>query len=351
MQPVKRIFKNSLERFVQELFMASGLPAVDAELVARMLVLQEMRGVVTHGLRRVFSNLEGLSNKQMNPRPNRAVLCDERATVLLDGDHGVGTLGCMDAMERAITKAGQFGIGIGIVINNNHFQSAAPYCLRAIEAGMISICFSNTWASMGYPGTNIRAIANSPLGFGVPTGAEFPIVFDSALTTSGGKLDQWIREGKSIPAALLGIDKHGNPSADPAAVLGGGVPWPIGDYKGAGLAILVEVLTGVLGGGGFLYGIQPPDLRASKENAESQCCIAIQIACFMPMEKFCQRMNQFINDLKSNPTAPGHAEILLPGERAQRKLEESLRDGVFVETEVRAELQTWATRLGVISPF
>jgi LDH2 family malate/lactate/ureidoglycolate dehydrogenase len=202
---------------------------------------------------------------------------------------------------------------------------------------------------MGYPGATGRAIANSPLGFGVPTGAGFPIVFDSALTTSGGKLSQWIREGKSIPAALLGVDKQGNPSADPQAVLYDGAPWPIGDYKGAGLAILVEVLSGVLGGGAFLHDILPPTMCKSKENGESQCCLAIDIGHFMPLQDFHKRIAAFIADLKSNPLAPGYSEILLPGERAQRALEECRKVGVPVEADVAVELQAWAARLGVAS--
>lgn len=340
-----------LTAFVQKLFVAAKLPDADARLCAEIHVLQEVRGVTTHGLRHVFMNLDSLTKGQMNPCPDRTVLRDEAATVVLDGDHGVGLVGCMDAMHRTIVKAKQFGIGIGIVIHSNHFLSAAPYCLRATEHGMIGICFSNTWASMGYPGTNVRAIANSPIGFGIPSDAEFPIIFDSALTTSGGKLSQWIREGKTIPPALLGMDKEGNPSSDPTAVLRGGTPWPIGGHKGAGLAVLIEILTGVLGGSGFLHGIQPPSLRTSKEESESQCCIVIDIARFMPLTEFRERMVAFIGDLKGNPLASGYAEILLPGERAHRTQLHCLQNGVTLETDVAADFSAWAEQLNVALPF
>ena len=340
-----------LTAFVEELFVAAKLRDADARLCAEIHVLQEMRGVTTHGLRHIPLNLDALTKGQMNPSPNRAVLHDEAATVVLDGDQGVGILGCVDAMDRAVMKAKQYGVGIGIVINNNHFLSAAPYCLRAIEEDTIGICCSNTWGSMGYPGTNVRAIAYSPIGFGIPNANEFPVVFDAALTTSGGKLAQWIREIKTIPPRLLGIGKEGNPSTDPQGVLHGGTPWPIGDHKGAGLAVLVEVLTGVLGGGAFLHGIQPPGLRKSKENAESQCCIAIDIVRFMPMTTFEERTVAFIADLKSNPLAPGYAEILLPGERAHRAWLRCQQDGVALEADVAEELRSWSLRLNVACPF
>jgi LDH2 family malate/lactate/ureidoglycolate dehydrogenase len=340
-----------LTAFIKNLFVAAKLPDPDAELCADIHVLQEMRGVTTHGLRHVPMNLDGFTTGQINPRPNRTVLRDEAATIVLDGDGGVGIVGCMDAMHRTITKAKEFGIGIGIIIHSNHFLSAAPYSLHAIEHGMIGICFSNSWATMGYPGTNVRAIGNSPIGFGVPCAAEFPIIFDAALTTSGGKLTQWVREGKTIPPALVGINKQGDPSSDPTAVLDGGTPWPIGGHKGAGLAVLVEVLTGVLGGGAFLRGVKPRGLRTSRKESESQCCVVIDIARFMPLAEFRERMFAFIGDLKSNPIASGYAEILLPGERARRTQLDCLQNGLTLETDVAVELRAWAQRLNVACPF
>lgn len=344
------ISPNLVTAFLETLFIAAGLRNDDAQLCAQTYVLQETRGVTTHGLCHVPSVLEDLTRSRMNPRPTRTVLHDEKATVVLDGDNGIGMLGCMEAINRAVSKAKEFGVGIGIVTRNNHFLAAAPYCLRAVEQGMIGLCCSNTNPAMGYPGTNARAIGNQPIGFGVPTAAGFPIVFDAALTTSGGKLLKWIREGKTIPAALLGSDSEGKLSANPEAVLHGGTPLPIGDHKGAGLAILVEILTGVLGGGGFLHGVKIPDLRASSDARPSQCCIAIDVECFMPIQEFRHRMGAFIADLKSNPLVPG-CEILLPGERAHQTRVMSLEHGVPLKEDVAAELRVWARNFGVACPF
>lgn len=340
-----------LTSFIQGLFDAVGLSESDAASCAEIHDQQEMRGVTTHGLRHVPVSLDSLNKHLVNPLPNRVVLRDQAATLVIDGDGGAGIAGCMDAMHRSIAKAKQFGIGIGIVIRSNHFLSAAPYCLRALAHGMIGICFSNTWASMGYPGTNVRAIANSPLGFGIPSTLVFPILFDSALTTSAGKLSQWIREGKTIPPALSGINAEGSQSFDPVAVLQGGTPWPIGGHKGAGLAVLVEMLTGVLGGGAFLHGIHPLEFRTSKEESESQCCIVIDVEKFMPLAVFRQRVAEFVSDLKSNPPAPDYTEILLPGERAHRSYLRCLQAGVPLETDVSVRLRSWAEQLHVAFPF
>jgi len=341
-----RILVERLHNLVGELFRAAGLPNEDARLCAHTIVLQEMRGVSTHGLRRLAPNLEGLQSGRMSAAPQRRVLRDGGAMAVLDGDHGVGMIGCMAAMDVAIEKAKQFGIGFCVVINNNHFQSAAPYCLRAVEAEMIGIAMSNTQASMGYPGASTRVIGNGPFGFAAPA-QEFPIVFDSSLSTSGGLLEKLIREGKPIAGALAGLDEQGQVTTDPKKVLHGGVPLPIGGHKGAGLALMIEMLTGVLGGGAFLAQIVPPEKRSAKENAESQTCIALNIAHFMESAQFRMRTSAFIADLKNNPLAPGHNEILVPGERGHKASQEALRKGVLLGADIQSELQRWSTTLNV----
>src|SRR6201987_4207804 len=106
----------TLTVLLKELFLAAKLPEDDARLCAEVFLLQEMRGVTTHGLRHVSKNLEHLKEGRINPRPKRVALRDEAATVVLDGDSGIGIAGCMDAMSRSIDKAKHFGIGIAVVI-------------------------------------------------------------------------------------------------------------------------------------------------------------------------------------------------------------------------------------------
>ena len=348
---MKRVSQLKLTKFIADLFHSAGMPARDAREIAGVFVLQEMRGNRTHGLRRIARNLQSVVAGEMNARPKRKVLSNAGGTVVIDGENGIGMLGSMAAMEQAIRKARRQGIGIGIVINSNHFLAAAPYCIRAAEAGMIGLAFSNTYASMGYPGTHKRVIGNGPHGFAAPTAAGYPMVFDAALSTSYGKLMQWVKEGKAIPTQFYGLDSKGRPTQNPQQVVEGGTPVPIGEHKGAGLVLLIEVLTGVLGGGAFLSQIQAPERRKSKRNAESQCCIAIDIAHFMPVPTFKRRLAALITDLKRSPLAPGATAITVPGERAGRCLRESVRRGVIVDADVADELRSLGTQRGVAVPF
>ena len=130
-----------------------------ARLCAEAFVLQEMRGVTTHGLRRVKSTVDQLRSGRLKAQAIYEVVNDDGATVVLDGHGGVGIVACMAAMDRAIEKARAYGIGIATVRNNTHFLAAAPYCLRAVEAGQIGLAMSNSYGSMAYPAPPRRRLA------------------------------------------------------------------------------------------------------------------------------------------------------------------------------------------------
>jgi LDH2 family malate/lactate/ureidoglycolate dehydrogenase len=342
----QRLPAERVRAFLESLFTAAGLSEDNAAICADALLLQEMRGVRTHGLRRVTQYLDSLERGSANATPHIRVLREMDATVMLDADGALGIIACAAAMDRAIDRARRHGIGIVTVVNSNHFLGAAPYCIRAAEAGMIGIACSNSFPAMAYPGTMKAVMGNSPIGYAVPTSLGFPLVFDSAMTTSGGKLLEWARAGELIPDGLAGLDASGRRTTDPGAVLAGGATLPIGLHKGAGLALLVELLTGVLGGGGFLHTV-PSDADLSwRMTDHSQCCIAIDIAHFMPVEVMQARVAAYARDLERFGD-----DVQLPGERAHRSVQDCLANGIAPEDDVAAELRSAARRLGVEAPF
>src|SRR6185369_15440131 len=189
----QRLSHETLTGFVSSLLQATGMRPDDARLCAEAFVLQEMRGVTTHGLRRIRSNVDLLLAGRLKADARVEVLNDDGATVLIDGHGGIGMVACMAAMDAAVAKAHAYGIGIATVRNNTHFLAAAPYCLRAVEAGQIGLAMSNSYGAMAYPGTTEKTLGNAPMGYGIP-GDTFPLVFDAAMTISSGKLLQWQRE-------------------------------------------------------------------------------------------------------------------------------------------------------------
>ena len=335
-----------LTDFVASLMQAAGMRRDDARLCAEAFILQEMRGVTTHGLRRVKSTFDSLLAGRLRPDATLEVVSDDAATAVLDGNGGVGMVACMAAMDRAIAKARTYGIAIVTVRNNNHFLAAAPYCVRAVEAGQIGIAMSNSYGAMAYPGTTKATLGNAPMGYGIP-GEAFPLVFDAAMTISAGKLQQWRRDGVPIPEGLQGLNSEGEPTSDPAEVLAG-VTLPIGLHKGAGLTIMVEALSGMLGGGSFVHGGRPED-AAMEMDSYSQCCIAIDVERFMPLAELKHRVAAYVAAIKLRPLAPGTTELLAPGERAYRSYVTCRDEGIPVEDNVRVDLQACAAQAGVSS--
>ena len=343
-----RVDKSRLREFIEAAFRAAGYQEDDVQIGTDAFLLQEMRGVQTHALRRLHGMLDDVASGRIKTQPNRRTVREHGAIKVIDGDTGLGITSCRNAMDEAISLSKQFGIGFCVVVNSNHFLAAAPYCIHAAESGVIGLLFANGMSGMAYPGTYVGALGNSPSGYGVPTGAGFPLVFDAALTLSGGKLTQWTRQGKTeIPDGFLGYDAQGNYTSDPSVILAGGTPLPIGLHKGAGLGILIDVISGVLAGSSFLRTLIPAEHPDWKRSSDTHTCIAIDIETFMPLDEFKERMAAYVADIKSKPLAEGYEEILLPGERAARTIADAEANGVALEDEVVERMQAVSRQYGV----
>jgi hypothetical protein len=131
----ERTSQDRLERWTAAVLEHAGLTAHDARLTAGAFVLQQMRGVEHHGLARLPPLLDAIREGRVNARPAIRVIVESPSLILLDADHGPGTLACHEAMSRAIDAARTAGTAMAVVRNSSHFLAAAPYCLQAAEAG------------------------------------------------------------------------------------------------------------------------------------------------------------------------------------------------------------------------
>ena len=173
-------------------------------------------------------------------------------------------------------------------------------------------------------------------------GTGFPVVLDIALTTAGKGMMRWYeREGRPMPLDWA-LTPEGEETTDPTAAMAGAL-LGIGQYKGSGLALMTDVLTGVLGGGGF--GLAPYSNPARQDVSHS--LTAIDIEWFQPLAEFRERMRAFAAMLKASRPRPGFTEVLLPGELEHRREQEKRRDGVPLDAAVYADLLALADELGV----
>ncbi|MDV3251090.1 Ldh family oxidoreductase [Devosia sp. BK] len=338
--------KPSLESFMAEGFEALGLTPEDARIFADALIFSELRFHPGHGqgVRRLRRYQERIGEKLVDPRAPWELVKESPALALVDAHNGIGTVAAAKAMKLAIEKAKVCGIGQVIVRNSTHYGSSAVHACQAMEAGCIGIAYTNAGPEMAPWGAREGAVGTNPWGIAAPTNLGFPAVMDFALTTAGKGMMQWhSREGKKMPLDWA-LTPAGEVTDDPDAAMKGPL-LAIGEYKGYGLAFMTDVLTGVIGGGGF--GLTPYADPAKLDVSHS--LTAIDIEWFMPLDEFKARMGEFSEMVKSRQTRPGFSEVLIPGEQEARRVARKSAAGVPLDDEVLADLVALGKELGLKS--
>lgn len=327
-----------MKEMVQKIFMNQGLAAQDAQVMADIMVEADLRGVHSHGIARLPIIVERIRKGLINVRPKLQLIRENDAVFVLDADNGLGPVAGVKAMRLAIEKARKFGIAMGVVRRTNNIGICAYYAIMGAQNDQIGIVGSNAAKSMAPFGGAERVIGTNPIAIAVPAKRYNPIVLDMATSiVAYGKIQLAKKEGKKIPAEWA-LDEEGKPTTDPEKALRGSVR-PIGGYKGYGLAIIIEILAGVLSGSAILKEVGNI-FELDRVQGLGNFFISIDVGHFTDSEKFKARIDELIETIKSSRKAPGFAEILLPGELEWRTREENVENGVPVPTKVFQELQS-----------
>jgi len=335
--------------FVQRVFVGHGLPAADAETAARALVWANLRGVDSHGVARVPMYCERLRRGATNPRPDIVIRPVAPAASLVDGDDGLGLVVGKAGMGEAIRIAQEAGIGLVGVRRSGHYGMGALYVLQAIEAGCLGMAFTNASPALPVWGGRTPFLGTSPFAAGAPAGQAPPFVLDMACSVvARGKLKFAAQRGEPIPEGLA-LDREGRPTTDGAAAFEG-VVLPFGGVKGAGLSMLMEVLSGVFTGAAFGGEVRNPFTGLDGPQGTGHFFVALRADLFQPLAVFADRMETLAARAKEQPLAPGFDEILMPGEPEHRTSGRRGREGIPLTPDVVLALQAEGDRAGVPFP-
>jgi LDH2 family malate/lactate/ureidoglycolate dehydrogenase len=330
---------DALRARVAEIFEKLDVPAEDAGIVAHHLVEADLRGVHSHGVIRVPTYVGQLKAGKVNPRPKLEVVEDHGGQVVMDGDSGLGQLTAFRANELAIQRGKEHGIGAVALRRSTHCGAMAYYAIRARAAGLIGLAITNAGMNMAPTGGRSKIVGNNPFAMAVPTTRAWPMVLDMATSVvAGGKLDVARSKGQSIPLGWA-TDKDGNPTTDPVAARAGFLE-PLGGPKGYGMAVMLDVLAGVLSGGRF------GGMLGAPEGGMGQFFMTIDVTRFMPMEQFKARMDELIDQIHASEKMPGVSRIYVAGEIEYELQSGRERDGVPIEESVLASLETVEQELG-----
>jgi LDH2 family malate/lactate/ureidoglycolate dehydrogenase len=331
---------------IGRIFAAAGLSGPASRTVAQSLVDADCRGIPSHGAMLVPMYIDRLGKRSVSTQEAAAVVTDHGAIATLDGRHALGQLTGDQAMALAVTKAKQYGIGAVTVRHAFHFGGAFRYVLAAADQGCVGIAAANTRPLMPAPGGAAPIVGNNPIALAAPVSGRAPIVLDMALSEAAlGKIRIAAAEGRAIPATWA-ANADGLPTTDPVAAIAG-MLLPAGGPKGYGLAVMVDVLTGVLSGGVSGAGVCGLYTDAAVPNDCAHFFLALDPASFGSAQEFGDRMRAFADAIAVSPAAPGIERVYLPGELEALRHERALTEGVRLEPAVRAALTDVARDLGV----
>ncbi|MGC2517758.1 MAG: Ldh family oxidoreductase [Burkholderiales bacterium] len=337
---------DAADAFARALLAAHGVPGRDAATVAACLVRADLRGVDTHGLLRLPVYLDRVRRGLVNPKPE---LSPQRVTPVaaaLDGQDGFGFVVATRAMAEAIAMARESGIGIVSARRSTHFGMAASYVLQALEAGFVSLVFTNASRAMPPWGGREPLLGTSPIAAGAPGGNLTPFVLDmSPAVAARGKIRLAQKRGEKIPLGYA-LDAQGRPTTDPTAALAG-VVLPIGGPKGSGLSMLMDIFGGILSGAAYAGDVGDQYKAYDRPQNVGHFFLAMKPDLFVPMAEYRSRMDTLVARVRACPKAEGFDEILLPGELEAREEQVRRRSGIPYGGSEIASLQQEAARAGV----
>ena len=324
------------------------MPRDNAHLVADTMVQADLWGHQSHGVLRASWYFARLQSGVMKSRTEPRFAVDAGAVAVIDGGEGVGHVLTRHAALDAIGRAKRHGIAAVAVRNSNHFGTCMYYTRIGAAAGCVMLLASNGGPAMAPWGGTRKIVGTSPWSVAAPAGRYAPLVMDMANTAvARGKIYLARNRGERIPEGWA-IDAQGRPTTDPQTAIDG-IILPMAGHKGYAIAVVMDMLAGVLSGSAFLSAVHGPYETQSLSGA-GHFLIAMNIEAFQPLAEFNARMERFIEELKSVPLAPDTEEVFYPGEIEARNEARNRREGLLLPQETLADLARVAKTSGLAKP-
>lgn len=344
----KPVSSGALRQTCTKILNAAGLCLADAELVADCLVQADLWGHQSHGTLRLPAYVARLRSGAVDAKARPTLTRDNGATAVIDGKNAMGQVVAGMAMELAIERARTHGIGAISVHDSNHFGTAMYFTLMAARQGCIGFVATNASPAMPPWGGRTKAVGTNPWSWAAPSGQHPPMVLDIANTAvARGKIHLARQRGEPIPIGWA-LDGDGLATTDPDAALAG-VTLPMAGHKGYGIALMMDVLAGVLSGSAFGSAVSGP-FQAESPGRVGHFVLALDIEAFAPLQQFEERQDALIQALKQSPLADGFSGIFYPGEPEALLAEKSEREGINLPPATIEALEALCRDFGITMP-
>lgn len=319
------VSKDKLEELVVNKLEQVGVPKNHALTVANVLVHADLRGVHSHGVLRTEHYVNRIKEGGLNTNPNFKKEMTGTSTAKFNGDDGLGHVVAKESMEQAIEMAQNNGIGVVVSYNSSHCGALSYFVKQAADEKMVGMAMTQT-DKMAVPfGGKERFFGTNPIAYGIPAKKGQPIILDMATSNVAfGKILHARETGNEIPESW-GVDENGKPSKDPEKVES---LLPFAGPKGYGLAMIVDILSGLLAGTTFGPHIKPMYEELKDMRKLGHFFMVINPAYFTDLESFLNHMDTMISELHNVQPAENFKQVMAPGEPEQLKEEARIEDGI-----------------------
>ncbi|MFP4457547.1 MAG: Ldh family oxidoreductase [Clostridia bacterium] len=352
---------DDLDNFMCEAFKKIGVPEEEAAVCADVLIESDKRGIESHGVNRFKSiYIDRIQAGIQKPTTKIDILREGPTTAVLDANHGMGMVVSHYAMNMAIEKAKQYGMGMVAVRNSTHYGIAGYYVTMATKENMIGMTGTNARPSIAPTFSVENMLGTNPLTIGLPTDEPFPFVLDCATSIiQRGKVEKWARNDEPTPKGTV-IGSDGSALTDSNYILEallegeaafaplGGIGEELAGYKGYGYATVVEILSAALQSGNYLKmltGIAEDGKR--KPYGLGHFFMAIDTESFMGADEFKKTAGNILRELRSAKRAPGEEKIYTAGEKEYLARKKNKDKGVKLDSSLIKELKAVKEMLNI----
>ncbi len=346
---MKRIPEARLLEVAHAILTAEGCPPAETQIVARHLVDANLKGHDSHGVGMLEHYVKNAKAGTLKPREHGRVLSEASPFLQIDGERGHGQVVARDATLRAISAAERDGACILGIRNSHHMGRIGTYGEMVVAAGLVGIFAVNVAGHRGlvapHGGSDGR-LGTNPICIAVPgPTAETPFVLDMATSkVAVGKVRVSMAKGELVPENFL-LDGHGNPTRDPGVMWAepGGAVLPIGEHKGFGLGLAVDILAGAMTGGGTL---QPGNPRPGTIT-NNLFAIIIDPARLGDLGYFRAEVDAVLAYVKASPPREAGTPVCTAGEPERIARADRLANGIPLDDGTWASLVAAAAEVGI----
>ena len=328
--------EKKLKKILIKIFKINGLSTTHAKTSSDALINAELVGAHSHGLSRLKMYCDRIQKKVINPKPKIKIKKISQSITQIDANNSIGFVAADIAIKQAIKNAKKTGIGLVGVKNSGHYGLSGYYAEQAVKKNLIVFCFTNAPPAIAPYGARKKLFGTNPICFGTPTASKVPFILDTSVSEiNRGKIRVAARLGKKIPKGVA-LDNFGNPTTNAKKALAG-VQLPIAEFRGSGLAWMVDILSGVFTGGNHGGKVKDPFDDFTGPQNIGHLFIVMKSNLFVG--NYNKKIRENIKRIKKLPKIKGVKEILYPGQSKYSRYKKNLKKKIQISKKIVEELK------------